>query len=71
MNREQRRNFKKKMGKKLAGTADKIIEWHKLYEGKDDAKLERLITEEIKSLEFDQLMVLTEYIESSISDANS
>jgi len=71
MNREQRRKFKKKMGKKLGSTADKIIEWHKLYEGKDDAKLERLITDEIKTLDFDQLILLTEYIESSIGDANS
>ena len=66
MNRAERRQFKKKMGKALGPTADKIIEWHNLYEGKDDEKLERLIADEIKNLDFDQLMLLTAYIENSI-----
>ena len=68
MNRAERRQFKKKMGKELGPTADKIIEWHNLYEGKDDKKLEQLITEEIKNLSFDQLMLLTSYLENSISN---
>ena len=66
MNRAERRQFKKKMGKELRPTADKIIEWHNLYEGKDDEKLERLIADEIKNLDFNQLMLLTAYIENSI-----
>ena len=66
MNRAERRLFKKKLGKELGPTADKIIEWHNLYEGKDDDKLERLIAEEIKGLDFNQLMLLTSYIENSI-----
>ena len=68
MNRAERRQFKKKMGKELGPTADKIIEWHNLYEGKDDKKLDQLITEEIKNLSFDQLMLLTSYLENSISN---
>ena len=68
MNRAERRQFKKKMGKELGPTADKIIEWHNLYEGKDDKKLEQLITEEIKNLSFDQLMLLTSYLENTISN---
>lgn len=68
MNRAERRQFKKKMGKELGPTADKIIKWHNLYEGKDDKKLEQLITEEIKNLSFDQLMLLTSYLENSISN---
>lgn len=68
MNRAERRLFKKKLGKELRPTADKIIEWHNLYDGKDDKKLEQLITEEIKNLSFDQLMLLTSYLENSISN---
>ena len=68
MNRAERRQFKKKMGKELGPIADKIIEWHNLYEGKDDKKLDQLITEEIKNLSFDQLMLLTSYLENSISN---
>ena len=68
MNRAERRKFKKKMGKELGPTADKIIEWHNLYEGKDDEKLEQLIADEIKNLDFNQLMLLTAYIENSISN---
>lgn len=68
MNRAERRQFKKKLGKELGPIANKIIEWHKLYEGKDDKKLEQLITEEIKNLSFNQLMLLTSYLENSISN---
>ena len=68
MNRAERRQFKKKIGKELRPIADKIIEWHNLYEGKDDKKLEQLIAEEIKNLSFDQLMLLTSYLENSISN---
>jgi hypothetical protein len=71
MNRAERRQFKKKMGKELGPTADKIIEWHNLYEGKDDEKLERLIADEINNLDFNQLMLLTAYIENSIGAKDS
>ena len=71
MNRAERRLFKKKLGKELGPTADKIIEWHNLYEGKDDEKLERLIADEIKNLDFNQLMLLTAYIENSIGAKDS
>ena len=71
MNRAERRLFKKKLGKELGPTADKIIQWHNLYEGKDDDKLERLIAEEIKNLDFNQLMLLTSYIENSIGAKDS
>ena len=71
MNRAERRQFKKKMGKELGPTADKIIEWHNLYEGKDDEKLERLIADEIRNLDFNQLMLLTAYIENSIGAKDS
>jgi len=69
MNRAERRQFKKKLGKELGPTAEKIIKWHNQYEGKDDEKLERLIAEEIKTLDFDQLMLLTAYLESCIGDS--
>ena len=67
MNRAERRQFRKKMGKELGPVADDIIKWHTLYEGKDDEKLERLITDRIRELDFNQLMLLTAYIESSVS----
>ena len=67
MNRAERRQFRKKMGKELGRIADDIIKWHTLYEGKDDEKLERLITDRIRELDFNQLMLLTAYIESSVS----
>jgi hypothetical protein len=66
MNRAERRKFRKKMGKELGPIADKIIKWHNLYEGKDDKKLEQLIADEIKNLDFNQLMLLTAYLENSI-----
>lgn len=66
MNRAERRMFKKKLGKDLAPIADKIIKWTKEYEGVDDQKLERLIADEIKTLDYQQLMLVTAYIESSI-----
>lgn len=66
MNRETRRKFKKALGKELGPTADRIIEWHKKYEGVDDKLLETLITEEIKHLNSDQLMLLTAYLEATI-----
>lgn len=69
MNRAERRQFKKKLGKELGPTAEKIIKWHNQYEGKDDEKLERLIAEEIKTLDFDQLMLLTAYLENCIGDS--
>ena len=69
MNRAERRQFKKKLGKELGPTAEKIIKWHNQYEGKDDEKLERLIAEEIKTLDFNQLMLLTTYLENCIGDS--
>lgn len=66
MNRAERRMFKKKLGKDLAPIADKIIKWTKEYEGVDDQKLERLIADEIKTLNYQQLMLVTAYIESSM-----
>lgn len=66
MNRAERRMFKKKLGKDLAPIADKIIKWTKEYEGVDDQKLERLIADEIKTLDYQQLMLVTAYIESSM-----
>ena len=66
MNRAERRMFKKKLGKDLAPIADKIIKWTKEYEGVDDQKLERLIADEIKTLNYQQLMLVTAYIESSL-----
>jgi hypothetical protein len=66
MNRAERRMFKKKLGKDLAPIADKIIKWTKEYEGVDDQKLERLISDEIKTLNYQQLMLVTAYIESSM-----
>ena len=68
MNRAERRYFKKKLGKTLGPSADRIIAWHKQYEGIDDAKLEQLVTEETKNLDFGQLMLLMEYIDNSISN---
>ena len=64
MNREARRLFKKKLGKELGPSADRIIKWTQQYEGKDDEKLERLIADEIRGLDFNQLMLLTAYIEN-------
>ena len=66
MNRAERRMFKKKLGKDLAPIANKIIKWTKEYEGVDDQKLERLISDEIKTLNYQQLMLVTAYIESSM-----
>ncbi len=71
MNRAERRLFKKKLGKELGPSADRIIKWTQQYEGKDDEKLERLIAEEIRGLDFNQLMLLTAYIESSIGAKDS
>ena len=71
MNRAERRLFKKKLGKELSESADKIIQWHNQYEGKDDEKLERLIADEIKHLDFNQLMLVTAYIENSIGAKDS
>ena len=71
MNRAERRAFRKKLGKQLGPIADDIIELHKKYEGKDDEKLERLLTEKIKELDYQQLMLVTAYIESSIGSSNS
>lgn len=71
MNRAERREFKKKLGKTLGPLADEIIELHNKYEGKDDEKLERLLTEKIKGLSFQQLMLVTAYIENSIGAKQS
>lgn len=71
MNRAERRKFKKKLGKELEPIATKIIQWHKEYEGKDDSKLEELVANEIKTLDFNQLMLLTVYLESTIGNADS
>lgn len=68
MNRAERRVFKKKLGKTLGPIADEIIELHNKYEGKDDEKLERLITEKIKNLSYQELMLVTAYIENSIAN---
>ena len=68
MNRAERRAFKKKLGKTLGPIADEIIELHNKYEGKDDEKLERLITEKIKNLSYQELMLVTAYIENSIAN---
>lgn len=68
MNRAERRTFKKKLGKTLGPLADEIIELHNKYEGKDDEKLERLITEKIKNLSYQELMLVTAYIENSIAN---
>lgn len=67
MNRAERREFKKKLGKVLGPKADKIIALHQEYEGVDDKKLEELILEETKGLNFGQLMLLMEYIDNTIS----
>lgn len=67
MNRAERREFKKKMSKKLQDIADDIIKWHNEYEGKDNKKLEELIADRIKDLDFFQLMLLTSYLEKSIT----
>ena len=66
MNRAERRMFKKKMSKKLQLIADEITEFHNQYEGKDDKKLEELIESRIKGLDFNELMLLTAYLENSI-----
>jgi hypothetical protein len=66
MNRAERRQFKKKLGKQLGPKAEKIIALHNEYEGKDDAKLEKLVMEETKDLNFGQLMLLMEYLENTI-----
>lgn len=66
MNRAERRKLQKHMGKELAATADRIIAWHKKYEGVDDKLLEELIANEIKTLSFEKLMLLTSYLENSI-----
>ena len=68
MNRAERREFKKKLGKTLEPIADEIIELHNKYEGKDDEKLERLLTEKIKNLSYQELMLVTAYIENSIAN---
>ena len=67
MNRAGRRAFKKKLGKELGPTADRIINYHKQYEGVDDKKLEELVLEETKNLNFGQLMLLMEYIDNTIA----
>ena len=67
MNRAERRLFKKKLGKVLGPKADKIITLHQKYEGVDDKKLEELILEETRDLNFGQLMLLMEYIDNTIS----
>ena len=71
MNREQRRKFKKSLSKENIALADKIIQWHKLYDGVDDKKFENLMTEAIKELPYDELMKLMIYVESIIGDTNS
>jgi hypothetical protein len=67
MNRKERRAFKKKLGKELGPRADRIISYHKQYEGVDDKKLEELVLEETKNLSFSQLMLLMEYIDNTIA----
>lgn len=67
MNRKERRAFKKKLGKELGSAADRIISYHKQYEGVDDKKLEELVLEETKNLSFGKLMLLMEYIDNTIA----
>ena len=69
MNRAERRKFKKALGKELGESANRIIEWTEKYEGKDDNKLERLIADEIRGLDFNNLMLLTAYLENCIGDS--
>lgn len=69
MNRAERRKLKKALGKELGESANRIIEWTEKYEGKDDNKLERLIADEIRGLDFNNLMLLTAYLENCIGDS--
>ena len=66
MNRTERRIYEKKMGKKLVSIADNIIKWTKKYEETNPQKLEQLITDEIKSLSFSEIMLVTLYIEETL-----
>lgn len=71
MNRAEKRIYYKSLDKESRKRVDKIIQYHKLYEGKDNAKLEKLIFEEIKDLSLEELTILYPYLESQIGDANS
>ncbi len=67
MNREEKRILKKKMGKHLVEIGDEIVELHNKYDGKDDKKLEGLVADRIKLLSFEQLLLLTEYLDNCIA----
>ena len=51
--------------------ATDIIKYHNLYEGKDDEKLDRLVSDAINDLPFEDLMMLMVYLEDTIGDADS
>ena len=67
MNRQERRQLKKLMPKHLTDIGDEIIEWTHKYEGIDDDQLEILIANAIKALSYDDLMLLTLYIDEHIN----
>lgn len=71
MNRAERRYLKKHMAKKLKDKADKITKYHYEYEGKDNDKLEKLVSKETEDLDFDELMVLMMYLEDTIGAPKS
>lgn len=69
-NREMRRKLQKKLPKHLREIANDITKWNNMYEGKDDKKLEELILDRIRPLSFEDLMVLTSYLENVIPQQN-
>ena len=69
-NREMRRKLQKKLPKHLREIANDITKWNNMYEGKDDKKLEELILDRIRPLSFEDLMVLTSYLENVIPQKN-
>ncbi len=71
MNRKERRIYFRNMDKKLQKIAKDIIKYHNLYEGKDNEKLDRLVSDMISDLSFEDLMMVTVYLESAIGDADS
>ena len=71
MNRKERRIYFRNMDKKMQKIAKDIIKYHNLYEGKDDEKLDRLVSDAISDLPFEDLMMLMVYLEDTIGDADS
>ena len=71
MNRKERRIYFRNMDKKIQKIAKDIIKYHNLYEGKDDEKLDRLVSDAINDLPFEDLMMLMVYLEDTIGDADS